>query len=222
MCFSAVASFSLGGVLTVAGVATMRKVQQPSQIPFASIPLLFGVQQITEGLTWLSLNHSLPSFTPVLSTYAFLFLAQIVWPVWVPASIILLREKQKRGLIEKLLVATGAAVSMYLFYCLVTFKVSSEIVGNHVAYIQAYPRGIARYCGISYLIATILPSFFSGVRHMWVLGVAILISYLFTAVFYTEYVISVWCFLAAVISVIIFALMKNVQPRAHAEIFQPA
>jgi hypothetical protein len=215
MCFSAVASFSLAGVLTVAGVASIRKVSYHAQIPFAAIPLIFAVQQISEGFNWLSLNHFYPPGTQVLATYVFLFFAQIIWPVWVPLAIILLREKRKRGIAEKFLVATGAAVSLYLFYCLVTFRVSSEIVGNHIAYIQDYPRDISRYCGILYMIATLLPCFFSGIKHMWVLGAAILISYIFTAVFYRNYIISVWCFLAAAISVIVFALLNNKQPNGN-------
>ena len=55
MCFSANASFGAGVVLTIIGVAAIKKVQHPSQILFASIPLLFAVQQISEGILWITL-----------------------------------------------------------------------------------------------------------------------------------------------------------------------
>ena len=46
MCFSATASFITGGVLSAVGVVTIKKAEKKSEIPFASIPLLFGIQQM--------------------------------------------------------------------------------------------------------------------------------------------------------------------------------
>ena len=60
MCFSATASFSAGTVLTVLGVATMRATRRKAEIPLASIPLLFGLQQIVEGMLWLSFRFDAP------------------------------------------------------------------------------------------------------------------------------------------------------------------
>jgi len=54
MCFSATASFIAGVSLLVLGVATVKKAKRKAEIPFAMIPLLFGVQQIIEGMLWLS------------------------------------------------------------------------------------------------------------------------------------------------------------------------
>ena len=84
MCFSASASFGAGVVLSVIGVASIKKAKSPTQIIFASIPLIFAVQQITEGFLWLSLTHSNFASLKQVTTYIFLFFAQIVWPIWVP------------------------------------------------------------------------------------------------------------------------------------------
>ena len=54
MCFSASASFVAGVSLTAIGVATVRKAEGPAERPFAMIPLLFGIQQLTEGVIWLT------------------------------------------------------------------------------------------------------------------------------------------------------------------------
>ena len=54
MCFSATASFISGTALCVIGVATLKQTKAPAEIPFALIPLLFGIQQLTEGVIWLS------------------------------------------------------------------------------------------------------------------------------------------------------------------------
>ena len=49
MCFSATASFSAGIILTVIGVASIKKAHHKSQLLFASIPFVFGIQQFAEG-----------------------------------------------------------------------------------------------------------------------------------------------------------------------------
>ena len=49
MCFSAPASFIAGTALSVIGVAALKRTESKSEIPFALIPLLFGIQQLIEG-----------------------------------------------------------------------------------------------------------------------------------------------------------------------------
>ncbi|GAV20644.1 hypothetical protein MMIC_P1616 [Mariprofundus micogutta] len=50
MCFSATASFIAGGALTAIGVKTVKLAANRAELPFVSIPLLFGIQQIIEGV----------------------------------------------------------------------------------------------------------------------------------------------------------------------------
>jgi hypothetical protein len=207
MCFSAGASFGAGIVLSAIGVASVKKAKSPSQVVFASIPLIFAVQQITEGFLWLSLSNSSYSYLQSFTTYAFLFFAQVVWPVWVPFSILKLEPKERRRKLGKILVGIGALVSVYLAYCLFTFPVEAKIVGYHISYEQNYPDAISRYCGFLYIVATIAPPFFSHVRRMWMLGATILISYIITTLFYTDYIVSVWCFFASIISIAVYAIL---------------
>ena len=51
MCFSAPASFVAGIALSTVGAATIRMTSRRAEIAFAMIPLLFGVQQLTEGMS---------------------------------------------------------------------------------------------------------------------------------------------------------------------------
>ena len=97
MCFSTSASFGAGIILTTIGVATIKKVREPSQLFFASIPLLFGVQQFSEGFLWLALTNPKYSFLEQISTYSFLFFAQIVWPILIPVAIYFLEKKEKKA-----------------------------------------------------------------------------------------------------------------------------
>ncbi|MDZ4759187.1 MAG: DUF6629 family protein [Bacteroidota bacterium] len=211
MCFSASASFGAGVVLSVIGVASIKKVRSPSQNAFASIPLIFALQQITEGFVWLSFTHASFAFVQEASTYIFLFFAQIIWPIWVPYSILILKKKEKRQKIEKLLVGVGGVVSLYLAYCLWCYPVEAKAIGYHISYSQHYPSQFSLYGGVLYIIATIVPPFFSNIKRMWALGTAILISYIITAIFYEAYIISVWCFFASVISIAVYAVMHRIK-----------
>jgi hypothetical protein len=50
MCFSARASFSAGAVLLGLGALTLKSVKRPRELTFAAIPLLFAIQQLSEGV----------------------------------------------------------------------------------------------------------------------------------------------------------------------------
>jgi len=91
-----------------------------------------------------------------------------------------------------------------------SFNVQAKVIGFHIAYAQDYPSGLNRYGGLLYVIATIVPPFFSPIKRMWTLGTAILISYIITTLLYTDYIVSVWCFFASVISILVFAIMYHI------------
>jgi hypothetical protein len=71
MCFSATASFGASVVLGTIGVATLTKVKERAQVPFAIIPIMFAVQQFTEGILWIGLSdlrsrpHIMEAFSSV-------------------------------------------------------------------------------------------------------------------------------------------------------------
>jgi hypothetical protein len=219
MCFSASASFGAGVILSVIGIASIKKAETKEQVFFASIPLIFAIQQITEGFLWLALSNPDFAFLRWPTTYFFLFFAQIVWPFWVPFSILKLGANQRRIKTERVLMVIGATVSLYLTYCLLSFPVEAKIIGMHISYIQDYPKELARYGGLLYMVATIVPPFFSNIKRMWTLGTAILISYFITDLFYTDYIISVWCFFASVISISVYAILFEMKKSSERIIF---
>ncbi|GEP51067.1 hypothetical protein FNO01nite_17390 [Flavobacterium noncentrifugens] len=177
---------------------------------FAAIPFIFAIQQGAEGILWLSLPRGELLYLQESITYFYLIIAQIIWPIWVPVALLLLEKEQSRREFQRILVGIGILVSAYLTYCLFHFKVQSEIDCYHIAYIQTYPETFRVFGGILYITATILPPFFSHIRHMWLLGVTVLISYLVTTVFYENYLVSVWCFFASVISMSVYWIMSNI------------
>lgn len=59
MCFSATASFTAGTALSAVGGLTLRKSRGKAELPLALVPLMFGIQQLSEGVLWVSLRNDL-------------------------------------------------------------------------------------------------------------------------------------------------------------------
>jgi hypothetical protein len=207
MCFSANASFVSSAVLGVVGVAALNKVKTSTQLPFAAIPLLFGIQQASEGILWVMLGDTSYVSYQHIPTLVFLLFAQIIWPTWIPFSIMLVEKNEKRRKLLKVFTGVGAITSGYLGYCLITYDVHAEIAGYHIHYFLDFPLVMVWLSGIVYFIATVIPPFASGERRMQFLGVTILISYIFSTLFYKEYLLSIWCFFAAFLSGLVYLIM---------------
>lgn len=218
MCFSASASFSAGVVLTVIGVASIKKTQHPSQLLFASIPLVFGAQQIAEGILWLSLPNPDLVNTHKTFTYIYLLFAQIIWPILTPIAILYLEKSKTRRNLQKLFVGAGILVGGYLGYCLLVYHVDAKIIEHHIFYVQDYPTYFKNYGIVFYALATIAPFFFSHIKRMWILGVIILVSYIISAIFYDHYLLSVWCFFSSIISISIYGIMRRISKEKFNEL----
>lgn len=213
MCFSASASFGTGALLTVIGIATIRKTTHRSQLAFAAIPFIFGLQQLAEGVLWLTLHDPDYAVLQNIATYTFLFFAQVIWPLWVPVAIMRLSRNPQRINQQRTLAGIGFLVGAFLLYCLCAFPVKAEIAAYHIRYIQEYPAIPLRYGIIPYVLATIVPPFFSNVRRMWLLGASVAVSYLLAALFYNNYLLSVWCFFASIISISIYVIIAGIAKR---------
>lgn len=211
MCFSAGASFAGGVIITAIGVATVRKVHKPSQILFSCIPLFFGLQQITEGMLWLTLPLSDFEGLRHVSTYMFLVMAQVIWPVMIPLSVLYMEDSEKKKKYLVALLFIGTALAFYYAFCLLSFNVYPQIQGYHVYYENDFPKSpvFTIVSFIFYLIATITPLFVSSIKRTHLLGILMTLSCLVTGIFFTQYLLSVWCFFAALISGVIYWILHT-------------
>jgi hypothetical protein len=209
MCFSAEASFAGGVIISAIGIATVTKVHKSSQIVFASIPLFFGIQQIVEGSLWLTIP--LPEFASLqkAGTYLFLIMADVLWPTIIPMSVLLMEDKLQKKKVLLVLLGMGITLSLYYAFCLFNFNVMPEIRGYHIHYNTTFPKFLSMPAFIIYLIVTITPLFISSIKRTRLLGILMFLSCLVTAIFFTQYLTSVWCFFAALISGVIFWILKD-------------
>ena len=209
MCFSSEASFVGGVVISAIGVATIREIHKPSQLVFASIPLFFGIQQIVEGCLWVTLpNADYLNIQKVLTIF-YLILAQVLWPAIIPVSVLLMEENQKKRRLLRIFLAMGITLSLYYSMCLLLFTVTPEINGYHILYTTTFPDLLAIPAFVVYLVATITPLFISGIKRTHLMAVLMFFSCLITGIFFTQYLISVWCFFAALISAVILWILRD-------------
>lgn len=141
--------------------------------------------------------------------YGFLVFAQVIWPSYVPFFVLLPERHPVRKRILRVLLAIGIGTSLYLSYCLLFYPVSAVIDGYHIRYDLDFPFGNKWHSGISYIIAAVFSPFISSSKHLRFIGVLLLGSYLVTQIFYHDYLISVWCYFAAVLSLTILALIVH-------------
>jgi hypothetical protein len=209
MCFSPEASFIGGAVISTIGIATILKVHKPSQIVFACIPLFFGIQQIAEGFLWLTLP--LPDYIIVqkLLTYMFLLMALVIWPIMIPLSVLFMEKTKKKIVILRILLVVGIALSLYYTFCLISFSINPQIMRFHIQYNTDFPKSIALIIFATYLIVTITPLFVSSIKRTHLMGIMMFLSCLVTAIFFTQYLTSVWCFFAAIISGVVYWILRD-------------
>jgi hypothetical protein len=205
MCFSATASFIAGGVLSAAGVVTIMKTEKKSEIPFASIPLLFGIQQILEGVIWLTFHNTVSELNIVM-TFIYSVFSHVLWPIFVPLSIMLLEPVRWRKKVMFTLWIGGTVVGLYLFYNLFAFPITSRVENHHIIYFSPHFY-IYTVMGL-YVAATCASSMFSSHKVIRFFGLMALAAFIVSYLFYKISLVSVWCFFAAVLSVIIYGYFR--------------
>ena len=201
MCFSATASFSAGAVLLGIGSLTLRSANRPRELAFAAIPMLFAIQQLIEGVIWLTFRYEAPLLNAVM-THAYSFFSHVLWPAYVPLAVWLIEPPGRRRHLLVVFAAAGFAVAAYLLYTLVAFPVVSRPTGQHVEYDS--PHFYAALTMTLYLLSTITSPLFSTHRMVKVFGALALLAFGAAYYFYAQWFISVWCFFAALLSALIY------------------
>ena len=201
MCFSATASFSAGAFLLGLGTLTLKSARRPRELAFAAISMLFAIQQLSEGVIWLTFRYEAPLLNTVM-THVYSFFSHVLWPVYVPVAVLLIESPGWRRQALLVFVAAGVAVGAYLLYFLVTLPIVSRPVGQHIEYVS--PHFFAAAAITLYLMSTTLSQFLSTHRSVKVFGGLALVSFAAAYYFYATWFISVWCFFAALMSAVVY------------------
>lgn len=208
MCFSAPVSFTTSAALAVVGVMALRTTQTKRELPFASVPLLFAIQQFIEGMLWLSLPEAGSSLRQYWLTQGYAFFIGVVWPVLVPLSLLFIEPRIIKRHFIKMIVAVGVVVAVYTLSVITHYGVSAEVVNKCVVY--QYPGDDHPAILVTYLIATCMAFFFSSHRSVLWIGIINIIGFIVSYYFFRLNYTSVWCLFAAIISGLIYThLLHN-------------
>jgi Na+/melibiose symporter-like transporter len=140
-------------------------------------------------------------------------MADVLWPALIPLSILMMESNAKKRKIIRLLLISGLSVSIYYSCCLLFMNVTPQIMSYHIIYNSDFPKLIAIPVFILYLIATLTPLFISSIERTHMMGILMFFSCLVTAIFFTQYLTSVWCFFAALISGVIYWILSDAKKK---------
>lgn len=203
MCFSATASFGASVMLASVGTVAIIKAKTTSLRVLAMIPFIFSIQQFSEGWVWLSLTKDGFAAWKQPSMYAFLFFAELAWPICISFSMMQLEKKGLRKKILQGLFYTSIALFLVMAYSLYYYNADVIVMGNHVMYSIDTPNSFKSITNLIYFLTAVLPPILSSVKRAWLMGVILLLSYVIVKIYYEDYIISIWCYFATMICAII-------------------
>ncbi|MEO5644820.1 MAG: DUF6629 family protein [Bacteroidia bacterium] len=212
MCFSAEVSFTASAVLTVTGIVAVKKCSSREQIFFACIPFIFATQQLAEGFLWLSFSHAEFEKFRQLSMFLFLVFAQVIWPSWVPFSVLMVEKNPARKIVLKAFLLVGITLSVYVSYGLFVYTAIAFPDSHHLKYELGFPLAHSLVAALFYFIPTVLSCIVSSAKRMTSLGLIIFGSYIIARIFFNEYALSVWCFFSAIISITVIYVVMLMRP----------
>ena len=212
MCFSATASFGLGSALIISRLIQHRVSPikfTDTQFVLSLFPLVFGIQQIIEGIVWLSTDYHIWLKWKEPALYSFVLIAQVIWPIAVPFSFLRMENNIYRKRILKGLTILGSLTATYLLFCISFFPIDVTERLNHLIYELRFGNNPFLNSGIFYFIPTVLPAFFSSRPKAIVFAFLVLISFTLSKSLFPNAFISIWCYFAAAISISIYWLLKK-------------
>ena len=205
MCLSAEVSFIAAAGLIPAGALSMRQAWRGDRryLPLAPLPLLFGLQQLAEGIVWVA---GAGQNTELIATASliYMFFSWLAWPVWIPVSTFAL-EPAKRKPYFLIFVIVGAMLGalQYVPYFehadwLNTRFLSHVIIYEGTELLDFVGRREVTYA--IYISVVILPLLLSSVRGVRIFGLLALGVLITTYTFFAYAYVSVFCFGGALMS----------------------
>src|SRR5262245_6493978 len=209
MCFSATASFTAAAVIGSVGIVTLRSAAaKPDHriLALAAFPMLFALQQVVEGLLWLNLASSEPGALRGVLVHAFQGYAEVFWPTFAPLAALLIERERWRRILISICLAIGVALSIYLLVSMIGHPYQASVGEGHIIYRNDFPymKGIEA----PYVVATTLSLLLSSAKEVQRLALVILIGFAVAYVSFHHAYISVWCFFAAVASIMTYLYVR--------------
>jgi hypothetical protein len=201
MCFSPEADFTAGSVVAAVGVQTTRQVRAPRELIIASLPLMLGLHQLTEGFVWLWLQGHVSGAIGHAAREAYVVFAHAVLPALIPLGFILLEPDRRRTRWLWPFGAAGALLGAYLLWEVTAYPVGAQVQAHCIDYTTNTPNDVP--ITALYVLVTCGPALLSSRRYLRWFGVLNLIGVAGTAAIRANELTSLWCVYAAFVSALI-------------------
>lgn len=213
MCFSAEVSYGAASVLAILGYQTLKLTHERWQLPLAVIPSLFALHQFSEGVIWTFLGREIPpNAFFYLFQFVYVFIAYLLYPTWFPFAVLTMETIPWRRYALGCLMLLGLGVAFLNIDRLPGENVIVKVEGHSLQYpVTDWVRGVP------YIVAVCLPFLLSSRKRIWWIGAVGFVAFLITMYFYYWTVASVWCFFAALISMMLYGVVReqrNIRPLA--------
>ena len=96
--------------------------------------LLLGAHQFIEALVWLWLQGQVPRGIGHVALWAYLLIAFVALPVFVPLAVIALEPTRRRKAMMAPFALTGTVIAAILFAAMVRGPVGAELAPYHLSY----------------------------------------------------------------------------------------
>lgn len=209
MCFSPEVSFASAAALVPVGLwclGTARK-KAPQLWPIAVVPIVFGIQQASEGLVWLAIQGG-HSRLGTAAGLAYLFFAIAFWPVWFSTSAVMIEPQigRRHFLSAWAVVSTGWFWLGYLPVLTDPNGAASYVYHHSIRYerVDGFVHDpLLRWTlRVLYVLTSSIPLLVSSWRRVLMAPVLLGVgSAAVAALLYDHAFTSVWCLWSAVLSV---------------------
>lgn len=199
VCFSPQADFVGGTVIAAIGVDAVRSARRRhGAVALAALPILLGVHQIIEAFVWLGLQGHVPHELERTALWAYLLIAFVVLPVFVPLAVLLNEPLRRRRLVMVPLVLVGLAVGGDLLGSMVRGPLNVALRPYHLSYDVDLSHGV--FVTALYVAAVCGTLLLSSRRRVVTFGIVNLVAIGVIAWLTFDGFASVWCGWAAVSS----------------------
>ena len=211
MCFSPQADLIAGIGVTAIGVDAGRHIRGRSDhLLLATLPLVLGVHELVEDFVWWGLQGHVPHEAGRVALWAYMVIAFVVLPVFVPLAVLMLEPTVRRRRRMAPFVALGVVVSTVLLVAMLRGPVSAARHPWHLSYSIELHHAVI-IVGL-YVVAICGALLFSGYRHIALFGMANLAAVVALAALTADGFASLWCVYAAISAGAIALHMRYAKP----------
>jgi hypothetical protein len=211
VCFSPQADLIAGIGVTAIGVDACRNIRGRSDhLLLATLPLILGVHELVEDFVWWGLQGHVPHEAGRVALWAYMVIAFVVLPVFVPLAVLMLEPTVRRRRRMAPFVALGVVVSTVLLVAMLRGPVSAARHPWHLSYSIELHHAVI-IVGL-YVVAICGALLFSGYRHIALFGMANLAAVVALAALTADGFASLWCVYAAISAGAIALHMRYAKP----------